>query len=441
MVDNRSQADNASISSEDSIKPPPPLDKSRIKTGPGALPTNAFDPLKHEEWEIFWQTIEHHFQPINQDHIRHLRAISINPYSGFKDRALRLGLHPKDDIPDAKSSMAIRAAEEEREKRRERELAIEREREKEREKEKDKQNRKREGKKEAKREKLVSVSTKAEDSKMTSDREKLKTPTKIKTEQHLMKPKPISTTTNIINGSSPNHEVSESTQIATLNSFPYTQRLFAAFLDTNGVGGTPAPNSGQSRNNRTSHFLDDGLWLGVGASTDRREYQYVFEDRVQTELSDLGLIDRNEKEELQFQIRHEQWKLREVKIVNRIRKASLYTLVVGTKLRPQALKREVKRHNDQVEMAYLERMVRNMKKNKKSRSKYQKMLQRMFGQYKEKEKHAERMRKAVESVNNGRLLTNGDEKPKVSSSKKKRKRPEPKGLPTNIGNSGSTSKH
>lgn len=216
-------------------------------------------------------------------------------------------------------------------------------------------------------------------------------------------------------------DVDSGTMTSSLNSFPFTHRLVAAMLDVSGVGGTSAPSSLPPKMTRGGAGMDPCFWMGVGGESEVRGFQVALEKRVKIELVEYGLMEEKDDDDLQMVMRQEQWKLRDTKHVTRMRKTALYTQIIGVELRAQAIRREVKKYQDQVEMAYLERMVRNMKRNKKSRSKYQKLLQRMFGHYKEKDKVADRMKKAAETISNGRLLTNGDDKGRTSAKKKKRK--------------------
>lgn len=228
-------------------------------------------------------------------------------------------------------------------------------------------------------------------------------------------------------------DVDSVTVMSSLNSFPFTHRLVAAMLDVGGVGGTPTPSSLPAKMTRGSGGMDPSFWMGIGEENEMREFQVALEERVKIELVEHGLIAERDDDELQTAMRYEQWKLRDTKYTTRMRKTALYTQIIGVELRAQAVRREVKKYQDQVEMAYLERMVRNLKRNKKSRSKFQKLLQRMFGHYKEKDKMADRMKKAAETISNGRLLTNGDERGRPSAKKKKKK--------GDIGPSGSSSAH
>lgn len=378
MGESRPAPDTASASSDDSIRPPPRIDPSRIKPGPGFLPVDAFDPLKHNEWDTFWRTVDGHFQPINQDHLRFLRSLPVNPYNATRDRDLRL---PQSSISETSSTP---------------DHSMER---------------RKELKREAKREKL-------DDTKQRPVDRSNPVPHKLKLENSLGPLKPASSSPNTDSAISLSSDPDRSGIHASLNSFPFTHRLVAALLDENPAV-TPVPAVPLNRANRP--LLDEPLWMGVGTESEVRKYQLALESRVKHELLESGLLDERQDDPVQSAVRHEQWKLRDLKTLNRTRKGSLYTNIIGTELRAQALRREVKRYEDKVEMAYLERTIRNMKKNKKSRAKFQKLLQRMYGHYKEKDKNTDKNRKTGEIATNGRLQTNGDEKVRPTIKKKKKK--------------------
>lgn len=377
MGETRSQMDNASVSSEDSVKVPTRQDTSKLKAA-GPLPAEEFDPLKHNEWEKFWHQIDFHFHPVNLEHLGQFRHIPVNPYNGLNDADLRV-THPMD--------LEVVKPNELREK-------------------------KRDAKRESKREKSVDeiVSGKRPAERAVS---------------HSVKGE--NSAAGIRSTSSINSEVGKvtaadadcSTVRASLNSYPFTHRLVAALMDDNDSG-TPAPTIPQGRPNRAP-MPDEVLWTGVGNDTDVNTYRSVMEERVKYELNEHGLLlDEKNDDEVQTAIRQAQWKLRPLKTANRLRKEAIFLERIVSEMRKQAIRREEKRHEDSVEMAYLERMVNKMKKNKKSRSKFQKLLQRMFGHYKEKDKNNDKGKKgAAESMSNGRAITNGDVR---SSGKKKKKK-------------------
>lgn len=392
MGESHSHVDNASVSSEDSNRPPPRLEPAKLKSGPGALPPDAFDPLKHNEIENFWHQIDYHFHPINQEHVRNLRSIPVNPYNGLYDRDIRLPLlveaEPKGDVREGKRDV----------------------------------------KREFKREKNVEDGMKRSVDRVPS--------VKIKSESTLIPHR---------SSSSFNSEVLKSTSAdpdsevmcASLNSFPYTQRLIAALLDEN-PSGTQTP-SVPSKNPNRHGPLEDYLWMGPGSEAEVRAYQSVLETRIKHELGDKGWLDEGHEEPLDAELRKEQWKLRDLKTANRIRKLTVYSRIISTELKKQADRRAKKKQQDAVEMAYLERLIGKMKKNKKSRTKYQKLMLRMFGHYKDKEKHNEKAKKGTETMGNGRAVMNGEEKAR-SSNKKKKKNKSNHDLPTKSITKGLTRK-
>lgn len=167
---------------------------------------------------------------------------------------------------------------------------------------------------------------------------------------------------------------------AVLNSYPLTQRLVAALIDEGG-GGTPS--SAIQRPARGSAPDIDHFWPGIGPEPELRTYQKALDGRVGIELREVGLLTKAEVgDELQASMRLDQWKLRDMKTSNRARKSSLYTHIVGSEFRRQAFSREYKKYMDATEIAYLERMIKKLKKNKKARNKYPKLLAKMFKNYK-----------------------------------------------------------
>lgn len=375
MGESRTHPENASASSEEARKAPPLFDPARIELGPGALFPDQFDPLQHNEWENFWHQVEHHFQPVNIDHVDYLRSLPVNPYNGYNDPELRLA-HPDDT--DSFKWLDIQ-------KRRDHDI-----------------------KREIKRERTI------EDGKRPLDRHP---PIKIKSEPSAIGLRTTSSTNND-NPKPISSEPDSPTVRAALNSFPFTHRLVAALLDED-PNSTQVPIVPSKFLNRHS-LHSDAFWNGVGSDPDARSYQSTFEARVKQELREIGLLDHNVDDEMQTAMRQEQWVLRDQKSVNLNRKAQLYSKIVFNDLPNQASKRVRKRHDDETEMAYLESMIRKMKKNKKSRSKFQKLFQRMYGHYKDKDKTLEKSKKAIESISNGRAVSSDD---RIRTSGKKKKKP------------------
>lgn len=375
MGESRTHPENASASSEEARKAPPLFDPARIELGPGALFPDQFDPLQHNEWEHFWHQVEHHFQPINVNHLDCLRSLPVNPYNGYNDPELRLA-HPDD--AEAFKWLDIQKKHDQDHKR------------------------------EIKRERTI------DDGKRPLDRHPA---IKIKSEAPVVGLRTTSST-NTDNHEPVPSEPDPPTVRAALNSFPFTHRLVAALLDED-PNSTQVPIVPSKFSNRHS-LHGDVFWNGVGSESDARTHQSAFESRVKQELRDVGLLDNNIDDEMQTAMRHEQWILRDKKSINLNKKAQLYSKIVFTDLPNQASKRVRKCHDDETEMAFLESMIRKMKKNKKSRSKFQKLFQRMYGHYKDKGKTLEKSKKATESISNGRVVSSDD---KVRSSGKKKKKP------------------
>lgn len=373
MGESRAPIDNASPSSDGSIELSRRPDFIKKKPGPSFLLADAFDPLKHNELLNFWHEVDYHFQPINQDHLSFLKSLSSNFHNGLYDRDLRLSL-PSD--ADIKTS--------------------------------DHRDRKRDGKREAKRERPGEDGGKRPADRTVS-----------------VKVKGENTIAGLRSTSSVNSEILKSAYTeadpplmrSSLNSFPYTQRLIAALLDENPNG---VPMQVNSINRSSLGASGDNFWMGAGSEAEVRAYQSALETRVKHELIEKGWIEENQDEPLDTELRKEQWKLRDLKTANGIRNAAIFSNVCVAEVKEQANRREQKRHDDKIEMSYLDRMIDKMKKNKKSRAKYQKLLSRMYGHYKEKEKTNEKTKKASESATNSRGVSNGEEKIRTSGKKKKK---------------------
>lgn len=373
MGESRSYVDNASASSEDSTRPLPRLDPSKLKSGPGALPVNAFDPLRHSDVDNFWYQIDSHFHPVNQEHVRNLRSLPVNPYNGLYDREIRLPLLTGVEIKSEGT------------------------------------HRKHDVKRDLKRDFFFDDGGKQPFEYIP--------PVKVKSESQLVSHRSSSSFNSEVPKSVPTGPDS-ATMCASLNSFPYTQRLIAALLDEN-PDGTQTPSVPTKIPHRYA-VLNGCLWMGAGSEPELRAYQSTLETRVKLELSEKGWLDGNHEHPLDGELRMEQWKLRDLKTVNRIRKLTVCSKIISTELKQQADLRARKKQQDMVEMAYLERMIAKMKKNKKSRSKYQKLLSRKFGHYTNKDKLNEKAKKGMETVGNVRGALNGVEKLRPSGKKKKK---------------------
>lgn len=309
--------------SESSLESVKVFDRTKVKPGVGALHQNSFDPLRHEDCECFWSEIDKYFYPITMQDMSFLRTMPINVYGAAGDDALLL----PPSLDDKKSS----------------------------------------GKGE-------SAAARERASSSAKDRPSGKEGASPKDAAALA----ASGKPSAVRGTSPSADLNSlPNEPAVLNSYPLSQRLVAALIDE-GNGGMPS--SAPQRPARGAALADiESFWPGIGGETELRAYQKALDLRVAHELKEAGILtDADLGDDLQAELRHEQWKLRDVKTGNKARKNSVYLMVVGTELRRQAFKREEKKFSDELEIAYLNRMIKKLKKNKKARNKYPKLLQKMF---------------------------------------------------------------
>ncbi|EME26729.1 hypothetical protein Gasu2_13870 [Galdieria sulphuraria] len=160
---------------------------------------------------------------------------------------------------------------------------------------------------------------------------------------------------------------------ATLNSFPFTQRVVAALIDTgdgDSIASTTTKIKGSSQ--------EEPLWKGFSDRDTQRYYQEVFEERIKEQLQKLGLLQPEDDDYVQSRIRDLQWRLRTAKHDARIRRTNLLNKVSTTETKRQASAREIKAHNDDLEILYLVHMFRKYRKNKKYKTRFQKLLNSMF---------------------------------------------------------------
>lgn len=320
---NAGDADAKSDSSLESIKP---FNRAEVKPGPGALPPSSYDPLRHEDSEMFWNEIDKYFFPVNTQDITNLRSLPVNPFGAIFDTALRVPVPPDDPSPALPSAF---------------------------------------------------LAHKQGSSTVTSNSSLGKQPS---VGQAVAAASSSSSSSALQGGASGAIDLqSLPCDHGALNSFPLTQRLVAAFIDEGGGG---MPSSAPQRPNRATSADIEQFWPGVGSEQEVRRFQKAMEQRVAIELRDLNLLS-DPGDELQMFLRLEQWKLRDLKTSNRSRKLSLFTHVYGSELRKQALNREVKAHQIQTEIFFIERMIKKLKKNKKARNKYPKLLSKMFNSYKQ----------------------------------------------------------
>lgn len=188
---------------------------------------------------------------------------------------------------------------------------------------------------------------------------------------------------------------SDSTTDSAINALPLTQRLVAALLDE---GDTPAPAPAPLAAGLSAAALGA---VSSGSASLRMRHHEALEARVTHELRAHGLLEPRSDDALVTAMRAAQWRLRELKAANHARQRAVVRSAVNTELRNQPARRELKRRLDTVEMTYLERTLSRLKKNKKSRAKLHKLLQRNFGHYKSADRKAPIINKASPSLSNG----------------------------------------
>lgn len=165
-----------------------------------------------------------------------------------------------------------------------------------------------------------------------------------------------------------------------INALPLTQRLVAALLDE---GDTPAPAPAPGAQGLSAAALGA---VATGSAASRKRHHEAMETRVSHELRAHGLIDPKTDDALVNAMRTEQWRLRELKAANNARQRAVVRNAIQLELREQPMRRQSRLHQDKIQMAYLERTLSRLKKNKKSRAKLHKLLQRNFGHYKTAER-------------------------------------------------------
>ncbi len=411
LPSNRPSHDAASTSSADSLRPPPKFDRSRVKTGPALLSAGVFDPLTTApSLDVFWNQVDLHFQPLNLDDLNVLRSIQSNSRGGHCDEHLQIPslgprrakdsqAHPRTESVSRRSNYGSKSIP---------------------------GSRFRDAPSATENGSHPILSSLPESESNAHHNSVSAAPNASPSNNHASK-----VDANSAKNTSPSafEQLDEATLHSCLNAFPVTQRLIAAFLDEGGAEGTPAPIPLSARSSRST-TVDEALGPGIGSIQQRYKHQAVLEQRVKAELADVGLFDRNEDDSLQSAMRLEQWRLRDVKASNRLRQKALLKNGVLPEVRNQAVRREAKRHDDKVEITYLERMISRLKKNKKSRSKFQKLLQRSFGHYKENERKLGTATAAsAGAVPNGRAGAAREDRPselrtkgKASASRKKKRK-------------------
>mmetsp|Transcript_19356 Transcript_19356/g.33348 ORF Transcript_19356/g.33348 Transcript_19356/m.33348 type:complete len:344 (+) Transcript_19356:115-1146(+) len=164
-----------------------------------------------------------------------------------------------------------------------------------------------------------------------------------------------------------------------LPGYSYTQRLVAAMVDEGGGASVPLPGP---KSKSTMH--EDMPWFGPADDSTIQSYQRAMEERVVCELKDLGLVDEEDDDEVQAELRNQQSRLRDVTLKNRVLRNEVFNKVIMQGLKVQAREREIKRTNDDLDINYLERMIRKNRKNKRLKTKYQRILSALYPNYKPK---------------------------------------------------------
>lgn len=386
--------------SPESNRVPHKFDPARAVPGPALLPGDIFDPLKPAaEPDVFWNYTDQMFQPLNSEHAVLLRGITDVPLGGFADADLQIpalgervakDAHPRTEVV-RKAGVGSKS------------LASK------------------------------SVASKSVASKSLASKT---VPSKSRKDGGVgavPAPNPIAgnVATNAADPSATQivpasfEQLEEDSLQACLNAFPITQRLVAAFLDEGGgSSATPAPPPLTGRAARSG--AEDTMGPGSGTPAQRRKQQEILELRVKQELRDVGLFsDPSADDELQTRMRQDQWRLRDVRATNRNRHKALIKGAILPELKQQPLRREGKRHNDMVEMAYLERMISRLKKNKKSRSKFQKLLTRSRAHYKEADRKQQQVATTAKSVDQTpEVPARSKGKAAAASSRKKKRKSE-----------------
>jgi len=325
-----------------------------------ALYETEFDPLRHEEWDIYWKFVQDHFNPVQVPDLELLAGLDLRKVSTSSappqfDPALLL-------TPSAKTTGGS-----------------------------------------------LNNGT-PQDPPASDDSDGCVTVKKKKARKSLTGAVAASDGTGTASSSHANDEPWEARFVkekeARLESYMLTQRLIAALVDE---GGGAAVNLAQFKSKGA--LREDPLWLGPADDSVVRRYQRAMEVRVRSELRELGLLDSitikggedgggdagvfsfndaeagggdDGEDDLVLEIRMQQERLRELIVKNRVLRNDLMHKVVSQGLKGQLRAREIKRANDEMDILYLERMIRKSKKNKRVRCKYQKILSLLYPRYKQK---------------------------------------------------------
>mmetsp|Transcript_12189 Transcript_12189/g.22042 ORF Transcript_12189/g.22042 Transcript_12189/m.22042 type:complete len:320 (-) Transcript_12189:50-1009(-) len=167
-----------------------------------------------------------------------------------------------------------------------------------------------------------------------------------------------------------------------LEAYPYYQRLVAALVDEGQGYGSILPIAKQK-----PALREEIPWTGSVDDAAMANYHRGLEERVMLELTELGLLEDPKNDEVSVELRMQQAKLRDISLKTRVFRNDLFQKVVSHGLKLQSKTRELKRGNDEMDILYLERMIRKSKKNKRVKTKYQRMLSLLYPHYKQKKEN------------------------------------------------------
>ncbi|KAK4536478.1 hypothetical protein CDCA_CDCA08G2503 [Cyanidium caldarium] len=167
-----------------------------------------------------------------------------------------------------------------------------------------------------------------------------------------------------------------------LEACPLFQRLVNAFVEVPAsadaaAGNHDQPGIGSPAAKGRGSGVEDLLWPGPADPDTLAPYHRALERRVALELRALGLIDDNDHDELLEETRLLQWQLRSVKAMNRTYRGAL-TVDWKRALKSQAKARELEHGNRNLQILYLERMIRKCKKNRRQRQRFERVLKLLY---------------------------------------------------------------
>ncbi|KAA8499669.1 hypothetical protein FVE85_7254 [Porphyridium purpureum] len=307
-----------------------------------ALVEGDLDPLLHEDWEPYWKFVEEYFRPIRVGDLELLGNLELKPQSGgaWRDPALLVpplaqAIPREDATPDAKRNGVAGGGS------------------------------------------GALGGSDVGDAEDSDDADERVVVTKKRPRKLLGRPGGDDTGDPC--GSPSNETVFRMEESLRLPSYPLTQRLIAALVDEGDGEKVPLPGPKSKAN-----FHEEMPWFGPADEDTLQAYKRGMEERIASELKDLGLFDKDADDEVQFELRLQQWKLRDTMIKNRVLRNELFHKTINHGLKVQAKARELKKSNDDLDILYLERMIRKSKKNKRVKSKYQRILSQLYPNYKQK---------------------------------------------------------